>query len=251
MGLKTKIEYVTSTHNFWYGCTKVSEGCVNCFAKRIYERFYGKDFSIPIKSKNFDAPLKWKKPRVILVNDMSDFFHEKVNDRWRLKAFDIFFKNPLHQYLLLTKRPKEAVKFFKKYSDLTCLFVKGYSISMLNNIYLGVSVENQRTADERIPELLEIPYFKKWLSIEPILSSMYLNLPEPTAKSRIHWVVCGGETGQGARIVSRRCFEGIICQCELAQIPFFMKQMPNREPIPNNLMIRQYPNDISEIMSSL
>ena len=86
MGLKTKIEYVTATHNFFYGCTKISEGCKNCFAERIYKRFWGKDFSKIVRAKNFDAPLKWKKPQVILVNDMSDFFHKDVPLEWQKKA---------------------------------------------------------------------------------------------------------------------------------------------------------------------
>jgi protein gp37 len=119
MGLKTKIEYVTATHNFWIGgCEKISEGCKNCFAETMYKRFWGKDFSVPIKSKNFDAPLKWKKPQVILVNDMSDFFHKKISIHWKLDALKFMIENPKHIYLLLTKRPENIFEFYKKPKNL-------------------------------------------------------------------------------------------------------------------------------------
>lgn len=226
MGLKTKIEYADSTHNFFYGCTKVSEGCKKCFAEKIYKRFYGNDFSKIIKSKNFDAPLKWKKPRVILVNDMSDFFHEKAQRDWHRDAFCVMSACSWHQFLLLTKRPENIKKGFIK------VFPK--------NVWLGVSVENQKAADERIPELLKIPHFKKWLSVEPMLSDISLK------HNNVDWVVCGGETGKGARPMQSNWARSLRDQCFVSKIPFFMKQMSNKEPIPKDLQVREYPPCFSQ-----
>jgi protein gp37 len=238
MGLKTKIEYVSATHNFWYGCTKVSEGCKNCFAERIYKRFYGNDFSKIIKSKNFDAPLKWKKPRVILVNDMSDFFHDNVPFKWFDNAIEIMACAYQHIFLLLTKRARNIKKLFN---------INELKYDCPPNIWLGVSVENQKTADERIPELLKIPHFKKWISVEPMLDEIntrkYLK--------DISWVVCGGETGKGARPLKREWLNHLFKgQCKFEGVPFFMKQMSNREPIPKDLMVREYPPEIKEIMNA-
>ena len=240
MGLNTKIEYVSATHNFWMGgCDKISEGCKNCFAERLYKRFYGKDFSKPIKSKNFDAPLKWKKPQVILVNDMSDFFHKDVNYDWQVDAFRTMAGLRRHRFLLLTKRPINMANFILKGIDN----FKKLPIGLFTNIWLGVSVENQRTADERIPELLKIPHFKKWLSVEPMLDNIILH----KHLKDINWVVCGGETGTGARHMQADWAKYLKAQCKEANVPFFMKQMSNKEPIPKDLMVRQYPKEIEGV----
>jgi len=240
MGLKTKIEYCTATHNFWYGCDKISEGCKNCFAERIYKRFYknfggtSPDFSKIIKAKNFDAPLKWKKPQIILVNDMSDFFHKDVPVEWQSQALHLMNTCNNHIFLLLTKRPKNMAKFFS-YRD----------VSKINNIWLGVSVENQKTADERIPELLKIPHFKKWISFEPLLgeidgTKLIKWLP------KIDFAVVGGETGRGARHMNPNWAYNLMRRCQYASVPFFMKQMSNKAPIPKDLMVREYPNELRE-----
>lgn len=265
MGLKTKIEYADSTHSFWYGCDKISEGCQNCFAEKIYKRFMGKDFSKIIKSKNFDAPLKWKKPRVILVNDMSDFFHEKVDNLWRWGAIEVFLKSPQHIFLLLTKRPKNMYEFFNS------RFIDADLKNVSKNIWLGVSVENQRTADERIPELLKIPHFKKWISFEPLLSMVnasrylpcnscnndgFVEYGTPCSCGGINrgkyidWIVAGAETGKGARPMQSDWAKNLLNQCKNAGVPFFMKQMTNRKPIPKDLMVREYPKEIGAITNA-
>lgn len=257
MGLKTKIEYLVkngSTHNFWSGgCNPISEGCRNCFAKRIYERFYGKDFSVPIKSKNFDAPLKWKKPRVILVNDMSDFFHKDVPFKWRMEAVLEMAMAKQHIFLLLTKRPENIHFLFNVF------FRKSTEDQDFKNIWLGVSVENQKTADERIPELLKIPHFKKWVSVEPMLES--INIIDKISEKhfysihnaydilpKINWLICGSETGQGARHMNPEWAKYLLYQCKSASVPFFMKQMSGKEPIPKDLMVREYPLEIESIV---
>jgi protein gp37 len=241
MGLKTKIEYADSTMNFWYGCTKISEGCQNCFAERIYKRFMGKDFSKIIKSKNFDAPLKWKKPKVILVNDMSDFFHEKIDISWITDAFIIMSNCPQHIFLLLTKRTHWLEGFNHWLAGL------GYASQFNENIWLGVSVENQKTADERIPELLKIPHFKKWISFEPLLGE--IKIPEHQLK-QISWAIVGGETGNGARHMKPNWAKILGLRFIMAGIPFFMKQMSNKAPIPKDLMVREYPPEIEEIRNA-
>jgi len=257
MGLKTKIEYLVkngSTHNFWSGgCNPISEGCRNCFAKRIYERFYGKDFSVPIKSKNFDAPLKWKKPRVILVNDMSDFFHKDVPLEWQIEAIKVMIKLEKHIFLLLTKRADLMRELFLKIikanieDALIPSIITGskYEIVYPQNIWLGVSVENQKNADERIPELLKIPHFKKWVPVEPMLDEINIR----KYLKDISWVVCGGETGKGARPLKTEWVNYLLNgQCKFEGVPFFMKQMSNRQPIPEDLMVREYPPEIERIV---
>ncbi len=239
MGLKTKIEYLAkggSTHNFWIGgCDKASEGCKNCFAETMYKRFFGKDFSVPIKSKNFDAPLKWKKPRVILVNDMGDFCHHNICERMQLDALQVMFHSTRHIFLILTKRADELARIFTIYGKAWRPF---YS-----HIWLGVSVENQEQADKRIPELLKIPHFKKWVSVEPMLDR--INIRYDVAN--LNWVVCGGETGKGARYMCDLWARELKDHCKKAGTPFFMKQMSNREPIPKDLMVREYPPEIEDI----
>lgn len=225
MGKQSGVQWCTASHGFWYGCRKVSEGCRHCYAERDMIR-YGRDFNRVQRSKSFDKPLTWKEPERIFVNPWSDFFledqqkpvHISVSD-WRKEAWEVIGKTPQHTYLILTKRP-ERIK--------DCLpddWGGGYS-----NVWLGVSVENQKMADWRIPLLLDIPAVVHFLSVEPMLGFIDLSEWIPNGykgdgqKSGIGWVICGGESGPNSRPLERTQVSVLQDQCWVADIPFFFKQ---------------------------
>jgi protein gp37 len=238
MGLNTKIEYADSTWNPVRGCKKISEGCLNCFAE-VWAKRYGHDFSKIVRAADntFYAPLKWKEPQVILVCDLGDLFHESVRISEQLDVINLMLLSPQHTFLLLTKRPYNMSKFFK-----TFMKIKGKE-KLLNNIWLGVSVENQKAADERIPELLKIPHFKKWLSVEPLLEEVTIR----PYVDQIDWVVVGGENAPKARYMQPEWALQIKNQCEYEIVPFFFKQMTNRAEIPKDLQVRQYPKEMKGV----
>lgn len=291
----TKIEWTDKTWNPVTGCTKVSTGCKHCYAERLFPRVYGQDrFPVPqadgsyvgnFRQRKFtdvklhpdrlDAPLHWKKPRMIFVNSMSDLFHEDIPFEFIAEIFNTMSLFPVtcrkkdcehddpncfmgaseknHTYQILTKRPKRALEFFDnvgKYSDN--LYGLGLSLETntwpLENVWLGISCENQATADERIPILLQVPAAVRFLSCEPLLEK--INLKDALAgypswpRHKIYfvdWVIVGGESGAGYRPMKPEWAKSIIEQCQAARVPVFMKQMAGKKEIPEDLQIREYP----------
>lgn len=239
MGRNSKIEYVDATHNFWVGCTPVSPACKNCFARIITTRF-GQDFSIIQRTQRFDEPTKWKTSKRILTCSMSDFFHEDVAGEWRSEAWDIIMRTPQHIYLILTKRPENVPqRIFTHHIE------NGHSFSLeyewpISNVWLGTTVES-RGEKWRVDVLRKIPAVVRWLSIEPLLGDLgELNL------AGIGWIVCGGESGPGARPMHEDWARSVRDQCKAAGVPFFMKQMAKRAPIPKDLQIKEFPNAMPE-----
>jgi protein gp37 len=174
-------------------------------------------------------PLHLKKPRKIFVNSMSDLFHEKILTDMHLKVavtwfFDVMLRAKQHQYQILTKRAHIMRDFVKEFLDL-------YEMTELpKHIWLGVSVENQKVADVRISKLLEIPGATKWLSCEPLLSPLDFSVTNDELQmtsylEKLDWVVVGGESGAGARIMWASWAEKIIEDCKENNVPVFMKQM--------------------------
>ena len=207
MGEKTAIEWTDKTHNFWYGCTKVSQGCKHCYAERDMTK-YGKDFRTVTRAKGFDKPLSWKDSSLVFVNSWSDFFIKEA-DGWRDDAWDVIRRTPHLIYQILTKRPERIME---------CLpddWNGGYP-----NVWLGVSVENQE-AFWRIQALATIASAVRFLSIEPLL--------EPLGSIPLlgfyHWIIVGGESGPEARPMTAESAEDIRQQRNAKQIPFFFKQM--------------------------
>jgi protein gp37 len=204
----TSIEWADKVWNPVTGCTKVSEGCRNCYAERIAKRFWnGRKFGdIQCHPDRLDAPFHWKKPAKIFVNSMSDLFHEEVSDWFIDQVFNVAIHNPQHVFIILTKRPIKM---------LCCA-----PLVAANNVWLGVSVENQQAADERIPLLLQTPAAIRFVSVEPMLSRISLPLPG------IDWVICGGESGANARPhPSLEDVRFLKDQCVSERVPFFLKQM--------------------------
>ena len=244
MGSKTGISWTDATWNPWQGCTKVSDGCKNCYMYREKER-YGQDPFKVVRSKpaTFNAPLNWarsgKLPEGsrIFVCSWSDFFHKDA-DPWRDEAIDIIQSLPKYNFLIPTKRI-ERVKELK--IDFSCF----------RNIWLGVSVENQHWANKRIPILAETPADVRWLSIEPMLGfidfdefdNLYKLFSDP-----FDWVVFGGESGSNCRPMNIRWLRSGIQQLRMTNKPVFIKQLggwPNTRheisDFPEDLRVREFP----------
>jgi len=210
MGKTSAIEWTDATWNSWYGCTKVSEGCKNCYAERDMKRF-GKDFNTITRSKTtFRDPLKWKEPRMIFVCSWGDFFHEDVPLEWLDDAWDIMQRADHHTYLLLTKRAQNI----KDALPLNWMF------GPYPNVWIGVSVENERQMS-RLVALEEIKATMKFVSAEPLLE------PLPLLHSffpSLDWIITGGESGPNARRCDLDWVRDIRDQCVEAGVSYFHKQ---------------------------
>ena len=237
--MSTKIEWADEVWNPVTGCTKVSAGCKNCYAERMAKRLGGRfgyppapdQFKVTPHPELLDKPLRWKRPRRVFVNSMSDLFHEDVLENFIVQIFITMSMSRRHTYLILTKRPERMLQFVVRWVDA--------HKSPLPNVWLGVSVENQQVAQDRIPWLLATPAAVHFLSVEPMLeridlSSVLLFDGDTLGKSlfdrgngnQIDWVIAGCESGQKARpsppYIDVRYLKD---QCVEANVPFFLKQM--------------------------
>jgi len=204
MGANSAIEWTEATWNPWHGCVRVSPGCAHCYMYRDKRR-YGQDPSVVVRSKtSFDAPQKWKDPKMIFTCSWSDFFVADA-DQWRVEAWEVIRRTPQHTYQILTKRPERIGGYLPD----------GWPFP---NVWLGVSVENQRFY-HRIDTLRKIPASIRFLSLEPLLSSMS-SLP----LEGFSWVVVGGESGPGSRPMKAEWVRDIRDQCRNAKVAFFFKQ---------------------------
>lgn len=225
---KTGIEWATDVWNPVTGCTKVSQGCRNCYAERIAERFWGERAFADVRChpERLSEPLKWRKPRRVFVNSMSDLFHPAVPRAFIHQVFDRMAITPMHTYLILTKRPGSMLEYFGVH-DLVGGGPLGstFPVWPLPNVWLGVSVEDQKTAEERIPLLLEAPAAVHFVSCEPLLGPVKLaRWFFPLSGPRLDWVICGGESGPGARPMHPDWARWLRDQCQDAEIPYFFKQ---------------------------
>ncbi len=265
--MATKIEWTRGddgslgeTWNPVTGCSHVSAGCTNCYAERITARFR-KDHkpwtaanakhNVVLHPDRLEIPLHWKKPRKIFVNSMSDLAHEEVPDEFIALVFQVMQSARKHTFQILTKRPDRMMSFFgrvKRWEGWYTLDgeeIKGYRGNAAiigdddnwppQNVWLGVSVEDQKTADERIPLLLQTPAAVRFVSYEPALGAVdfgiYLSrdnmFPMPGFKDPLpglNWIIAGGESGPGARPSHPDWFRSVRDQCQAAGVPFFFKQ---------------------------
>jgi len=228
----SKIEWTDKTWNPVTGCTKVSQGCKNCYAERIYERFNGKGSfrNVICHQDRIDNPMRWKKPVRVFVNSMSDLFHEDVPFSFIHDVFNTIAACPQHTFQVLTKRPRRAIEYLR-------WFQRGgrYKFTMGKNLWIGVSIEDQETANERIPLLLQLPAAVRFLSCEPLLgrvdiandaingqiNKMGMNAAMSTG---IDWVIAGGESGPGARPMHPDWVRHLRDQCSTISAAFFFKQ---------------------------
>jgi protein gp37 len=250
---KSKIEWTDRTWNPVTGCTKVSQGCKNCYAERMYERFHGHGSfkNVITHPERLDMPLKWKKPSMVFVNSMSDLFHEDVPFEFIDMCFIVMAEATDHTFQILTKRPERLLEYAQ---DSIC-----EDLWPLKNVWLGVSVEDQKTADERIPLLIQVPAAVRFLSCEPLLAPIDILTPNLLwhrlsgggyKRQTIDWVICGGESGPGSRPMHPDWARSLRDQCEAAGVPFFFKQwgeyLPycqlNPEVIPFKKSIVEFPS---------
>ena len=247
--MSTKIEWVKSpdgtqgkTWNPITGCSHAgSPGCDMCYARRMARRLAGRygypeypnHFDVTLHPDRLDIPAKRKKSTVYFVCSMSDLFHEDVPDDFIIDIFVRMGEAHQHTYQILTKRPGRMCDFISKST---------WGITPLPNVYLGVSVENQAAADERIPLLLQTPAAVRFVSCEPLLNRIslfhYLRCPvcgmhdwdsNKFQAGHLHvrgldWVIVGGESGPGARPMNPNWARDIRDQCQEAGVPFFFKQ---------------------------
>ncbi len=216
MGTKSNIEWTESTWNPLTGCTKISQGCKNCYAERLAVRLqamgqpnYVNGFKLTMHEHALELPLRWKKPQTIFVNSMSDLFQEDVPIEFIQKVFDVMKRAYWHHFQILTKRSDRLLELSPE-------------LPWMSNIWMGVSVENQ-DCTFRIDHLRETGAKIKFLSLEPLLGPLNrLNL------NNIHWVIVGGESGPGARPMLESWVVDIRRQCQEAKVPFFFKQWGGR-----------------------
>ena len=194
------------------GCTKISSGCKNCYAERMAKRLqamgqpnYANGFNLALHEHTLSLPLMWKKPQMIFVNSMSDLFHENVPVEFIIKVFDVMQTASWHTFQVLTKRSER-------------LFEISASINWPQNVWMGVSVENQKYIN-RIEHLLNTKAAIKFLSLEPLIGP----IPELILNG-IDWVIVGGESGPGARPIEENWVVDIRDQCLSLKVPFFFKQ---------------------------
>lgn len=248
MTAESKIQWTNYTWNPFHGCKKVSEGCKFCYMYRDKERYGQEPTRVIRASKNtFEKPLHIKEKAFVFTCSWSDFFIEEA-DEWRDEAWDIIRRTPHLTYQILTKRPENILARLPKYFD------------KFTNVWLGVSVENQDAYDYRTVFLKAIKAQTGWttfISAEPLLER--INLWNFNAYD---WVIIGGESGnENGKYKYRPCglvwIESIVSQCDVRDIPVFVKQLGTYlakelklkdrhggdiNEFPSNLQIRQYPN---------
>ena len=305
MSDNTSISWTDASWNPVTGCSRVSSGCANCYAETLSTRFgwTSKPWSAQNAAENvrlhperLDQPLRWKRPRKIFVNSMSDLFHEQVPFSFVAAVFGVMVAAPHHRFQVLTKRPARMLEFFQYLDALTKQITnvfprdskewrrghliraaahnRGVNPRFLNehwpltNVWLGVSVENQRAADERIPLLLQAPAAVKFVSLEPLLGPVNLDLPRCETHDREHvafnpdiadecctecaangwsgeltsgmwldplndgvsWVIVGGESGPNHRPMDLDWARSIRDQCREAGVAFYFKQESGLRP---------------------
>lgn len=234
---ESKIEWTDATWNPVAGCTWASPGCDVCYAATMTRRLeaMGKaDYTGLTTKKHFngvvrtlphklDAPLRWKKPRMVFVNSMSDLFHKDVPTEFIWQVFCAMQQAPRHTFQILTKRPERMAGVVAEMYAASCS-------DPLPNVWLGTSVENQAMADERIPHLLDCPAAVRFLSCEPLLGPVELTRYDvdgrymPRLPVKLDWVIVGGESGHGARPMHPDWARSLHDQCQAAGVPFFFKQ---------------------------
>ena len=222
MATNTSIEWTDATWNPTRGCTRVSEGCRHCYAERLAVRFSGAGQAyeglsmmtstgprwtnrLQLVPEAVEQPLRWRKPRFVFVNSMSDLFHPDVPLEFVQRVFSVMERCPQHTFQVLTKR-SERLRELAEY------------LPWPSNVWMGVSVEDVRVVD-RIADLQAVPAAVRFLSVEPLIGPL-----DELSLTGIHWVIVGGESGPGARPMRAEWVEDIYQQCRQAEVAFFFKQ---------------------------
>lgn len=212
MATSSNIEWTEMTWNPVTGCTKISQGCKNCYAERMSKRLiamgserYRNGFQVTLHPDSLDIPRRWKRAKFIFVNSMSDLFHDDIPLAYIQRVFRTMHDCPHHTFQVLTKRSERLLELSSQ-------------LVWPKNVWIGVSVENSRMR-HRISHLREVPASVRFLSLEPLIGPLGdLDL------RGIHWVIVGGESGPRARPMKKDWVEPILRQCRANDVPFFFKQ---------------------------
>jgi protein gp37 len=250
---KTKIQWTNETWNVTTGCSKISEGCKNCYAETMHKRLnamgvekYKEPFNkICFHREELKKPSEWKNPRMVFVNSMSDLFHEDVPDRL-IKAVieEMCCYDSPHTFQVLTKRPERMKESLSPFNTI-----------YIDNIWFGVTTENQKEADHRIPILLRTPAKVRFASVEPMLEKIDLLFDlmphRDNGNPPIDWVIVGCESGAKRRPCKIEWIEDIVDQCKKANVPVFVKQISingkvikDIEQFPKHLQVREFPKEV-------
>jgi protein gp37 len=266
MAENSKIEWCDHTFNPWIGCQKVSAACDNCYAEAWDHRFGGHRWGPGAQRTrtsiaNWRKPIGWNKAAAtagarhkVFCASLADVFDNQVPDDWRADLWQLIRDTPNLDWQLLTKRPQNIPRFVP--DDWENYDGGGYGYP---NVWLGTTVENQAEADRRVEALVEYPAVAHFLSCEPLLEPVvipktWLGRRDPKRHkgtawdwTGINWVIAGAESGPGARPMDPDWARDIRDQCKAAGVPFFMKQMTGKAPIPDDLLVRQFPTPQGEI----
>ena len=212
MALNSSIEWTEATWNPVTGCSAISAGCANCYARRFALRLqaagmpkYRNGFKVTIHEKELLTPQAWRKPHDVFLCSMGDLFHEKVPDEFIKRVFEVMKSCRQHRFQVLTKRSERLRQLAPK-------------LPWPNNVWMGVTVEDERNVS-RVADLLATPAKVKFLSCEPLLS----DIPDLPLVG-IDWVIVGGESGPGARPIKKEWVISIRNQCRRAGAAFYFKQ---------------------------
>ncbi|MGK5554685.1 DUF5131 family protein [Actinomadura kijaniata] len=227
MADRSSIEWTQATWNPTTGCDRISTGCDNCYALSLAKRLkamgvakYQRDgdprtsgpgFDLTTHSDSLSTPYRWRAPRLVFVNSMSDLFHARVPRSFIRQVFDVMADTPQHTYQILTKRSRR-------------LRLIADELPWPSNVWMGVSVENSQ-ALTRVDDLRATPAAVKFLSCEPLLGPL-----EALDLTGIDWVIAGGESGPGHRPMDPRWARALRDDCLAASVPFFFKQWGGRTP---------------------
>jgi protein gp37 len=233
---KSAIEWTGTTWNPVTGCTKVSPGCARCYIERTMpfrmngHRFVDGSTGLRFHPERLDQPLRWRSPRVVFVNSLSDLFHEEIPDTYIAEVFDVMARASQHTFQVLTKRPERGRDWVARFSAA----LDRPGPWPLPNVWLGVSIENARFT-WRADVLREIPAAVRFISAEPLLGSLFDRQPlytvrpghqtkRPLDVSGIDWLIAGGESGPGYRPVRLEWLRELRDACAAAGVAFFFKQ---------------------------
>lgn len=225
MGEKSKIEWTDHTFNPWVGCTKISAGCTHCYAEREMTRkprwanTWGVNGTRVITSEAYwNKPLVWNRQSEarVFCGSLCDIFddHPSIESKWRVTLWDLIWETPNLTWLLLTKRPENIYRYCTE-----------YPLKFPDNVWLGVSVEDQEQADKRIPVLMQLPAAVRFVSCEPLLGGIDF------CGANVDWVIVGGESGHQARKMHPSWVDRIFNQCKQNYVAFFFKQWGEYYPV--------------------
>ena len=292
----TKIQWTDATWQIVTGCDVVSPGCTNCYAMKLAgtrlrnhatrEGLTRMTKAGPVwtgdvrfNRQYLDQPERWQRPRKIFVAAHGDLFHEKVPDEWLDEIFAVMARCPQHIFQVLTKRPERARAYLTALPGRIKALAADSALDFVDlplpNVWIGTSVEDQRRANQRIPDLLETPAAVRWLSMEPLLGPVGVNSIStfryrgaevldaltgtlsgmfgdycPIVLPKLDWIVVGGESGPGWRPMDIAWVRSLRAQCRAAGVPFYLKQLSpvagNRavgdiDAFPDDLRVREWP----------